>query len=61
MDIAHDVTGVDVLDAFSKTMDAAEKAGRSEDTLRRVRALVASENKNTGFVGRILGSQLGVD
>ncbi len=57
----YDVTGIDVLDAFSNTMNAAEKAGRSEDTLRQVRTLVASENSTAGFVGRILGSRLGLD
>jgi len=56
----YEITGLDVLDAFSCTMKAAEKAGRAEETLHEVRALVAAETFGERFVTKILGSRLGL-
>ena len=56
----YEITGLDVLDAFSYTMKAAEKAGRAEETLERVRALVAAETFGERFVTKILGFRLGL-
>lgn len=55
----YEITGADVLDAFSYTMKAAEKVGQGEETLQRVRGLVASDASAAGFVARILGPRLG--
>jgi hypothetical protein len=56
----YEITGLDVLDAFSYTMKAAERAGRLEETLEQVRALVAAETFGERFVTRILGRRLGL-
>jgi hypothetical protein len=54
----YEITGADVLDAFSYTMQAAERVGQGEETLRQVRGLVASDASAGGFVARILGPRL---
>ena len=43
--------------AFSYAMTAAANAGRSQEALDRIRALVASEPLG-GFVGKVLGRRL---
>ena len=55
----YEITGADVLDAFSYTMQAAEQVGQGEETLQQVRGLVASDASEAGFVARILGPRLG--
>ncbi|MHC4956676.1 MAG: hypothetical protein ACYTGZ_22790, partial [Planctomycetota bacterium] len=55
----YEITGADVLDAFSYTMQAAERVGQGEETLRQVRGLVALDASAGGFVARILGPRLG--
>ena len=54
----YEITGADVLDAFSYTMKAAERVGQGEETLERVRGLVASDASAAGLVTRILGPRL---
>lgn len=41
-------------------MNAAENAGRSAETLQRIRELVAQEASGERFVTKMLGRQLGV-
>jgi len=50
----YEVTGLDVLNAYSHTMKAAENAGCAEETQQRVRALVARESSSDHFVSRVL-------
>ena len=56
----YEITSLDVLSAYTYTTKAAEKAGRSEETRRRIRDLVAGETPNDRFVTRVLGRQLGL-
>lgn len=55
----YEITDGDVLDAFAHTMTAAEKAGRTDETLEQVRTLISSETTATRFVAKILGPRLG--
>jgi hypothetical protein len=54
----YEITSLHVLDAYSFTMQAAEHAGRVEETQKRVRKLVATESSGDCFVTRILGPRL---
>lgn len=54
----YEVTSADIIDAFSYTMNAAEKAGCREETLRRVRELLVTETPDSRFVSRILALRL---
>lgn len=54
----YEITSLHVLDAYSYTMKAAEHAGRAEETLERIRKLIATETLGDGFVTRILGPRL---
>ena len=56
----YEVTGLDVLNAYSFTMKAAENAGRAEETHKRVRDLVRQETLGERFVTQVLGRQLGL-
>jgi tetratricopeptide (TPR) repeat protein len=56
----YEITGLDVLNAYSHTMKAAENAGRAELTRERIHDLVARESFGERFVTRILGRQLGL-
>jgi tetratricopeptide (TPR) repeat protein len=56
----YEVTGLDVLNAYSHTMKAAENAGTAEQTQERVRDLVARESFGERFVTKVLGRQLGL-
>jgi hypothetical protein len=56
----YEITGRDVLDAFSYTMKAAENTGRTDEVLEQVRALVAAEASGERFVTKILGARLGL-
>ncbi|MFA5890826.1 MAG: hypothetical protein WDA27_07735 [Actinomycetota bacterium] len=55
----YEITGVDVLAAYSETLEAAQKQGSVAETRERIRALVAAEPPG-GFVRRILGRDLGL-
>ena len=56
----YEITSLDVSDAFSRTMKAAESAGRADETQRRIHDLVARETFAERFVTRVLGRQLGL-
>jgi hypothetical protein len=55
----YEITGADVWIAYSSTLNAAERNGNVEEIRERVKKLVASEAPG-GFVGRILGRELGL-
>ncbi|PIE17321.1 MAG: hypothetical protein CSA65_09285 [Proteobacteria bacterium] len=54
----YEITGADVLAAYSHTMKAAEHAGIVEETRARIRDLVSRETFGERFVSRILGRYL---
>ncbi|RLE22638.1 MAG: hypothetical protein DRJ65_13465 [Acidobacteria bacterium] len=56
----YEITSLDVLDAYSHTMQAAENAGRAEEIQRRIHDLVAGETIGERFVAKILGRKLGL-
>jgi len=56
----YEVTGLDVLNAYSHTMKAAENAGCVEQTQKRIQDLVARESFGERFVTKVLGRQLGL-
>lgn len=56
----YEITGLDVLDAYSFTMKAAENAGRGPETLQRIRNLVSDETFGDRFVSNILRRKLGL-
>lgn len=56
----YEVTGLDVLNAYTYTMQAAENLGRSEDTRERIRKVVAREVSRDRFVTKLIGRQLGL-
>jgi tetratricopeptide (TPR) repeat protein len=56
----YEVTGLDVSEAYSFTMKAAENAGIAAETHKRIRDLVAAETSRNRFVNRILGPRLGL-
>lgn len=55
----YEITGLDVLNAYSHTMKAAENAGCTDETRQRIRALVANKNIGDSFVNRILSKEEG--
>lgn len=56
----YEITSVDVLDAYSHTMEAARNGGRADETRQRLRELVAQETLGELFVTKVLGRQLGL-
>ncbi len=54
----YDVTSLDVLNAYSFTMQAAENMGRAEETQQHIRDLVGKESFGECFVNKILGREL---
>jgi hypothetical protein len=56
----YEITGLDVVNAYSHTMKAAENAGCKELTHKRIRDLVARESFGERFVTKVLGRQLGL-
>jgi hypothetical protein len=55
----YEVTGADVLAAYTHTMKAAERVGRAGAVRDQIRMLIATETSG-GFVGRVLGQPLGL-
>ena len=55
----YEITGLDVLNAYSHTMKAAENAGRADETQKRIQDLVARESCGERFITKVLGRQLG--
>ena len=58
--LGYEITSLDVLTAYTYAMNAAGKAGREEETRRRIRDLVAGETPNDRFLTKVLGRQLGL-
>jgi hypothetical protein len=56
----YDITSLDVLNAYSHTMKAAENAGCAEQARQRIHNLVARESLGEGFVAKVLGRHLGL-
>ncbi len=56
----YEITGLDVLNAYSHTMKAAANAGCAEETQKRIHDLVARESSGERFVSKVLGRQLGL-
>ncbi|MFH1570142.1 MAG: hypothetical protein ABIL09_19270 [Gemmatimonadota bacterium] len=56
----YEITGLDVVDAYAHTMEAAENAGRADETRRRILELVARNTSGESFVAKVLGRQLGL-
>ncbi len=56
----YEVTGLDVLNAYSHTMKAAEHAGCAEQTRGRSHDLVSRESFGERFVTKVLGRHLGL-
>jgi tetratricopeptide (TPR) repeat protein len=56
----YEITGLDVRNACSYTMNAAENAGCVEQTRQRIRELVARESFGERFVTKVLGRHLGL-
>jgi len=55
----YEITSVDVWEAYSSAMNAAENAGAVAETREQVKKLVAGEGPG-GFVGKVLGRELGL-
>jgi hypothetical protein len=55
----YEVTSADAWSAYKQTMKAASNHGCSEETLRRLREIVAGEGAE-GFVKTVLGRELGL-
>jgi hypothetical protein len=56
----YEVTSLDVSEAYSFTMRAAENACAAAETQERIRTLVAAETFGERFVTRVLGQRLGL-
>ncbi len=56
----YEITSLDVLNAYSHTMKAAENAGCTEQTRQRIHDLVARETFGERFVTKVLGRHLGL-
>jgi hypothetical protein len=54
----YEITSADVLDAYSHTIKAAENAGSADETMRRIRKLVAAETFGERFVTKVLRRHL---
>lgn len=56
----YDISGRDVWDAYRHTVEAGAQAGCRQETVERIRRLVAGETFGERFVTRILGRELGL-
>ena len=56
----YEVTGLDVLNAYTHTTKAAENAGCAAQTRQRIHDLIACESFGERFVTKVLGRQLGL-
>ena len=56
----YEITGLDVLNAYSFTMKAAENAGVAPQTQERIRALVVAVRYEEMFAAKILARKLGL-
>ena len=56
----YEVTAGDMLEAYTHTLEAAERLGCAEATRQRVMELVSAEADGERFVTRVLGHRLGL-
>ena len=56
----YEITALDVLNAYTHTMEAAENDGRIDEIGRRIRDLATRESAAEGFVARVLARKLGL-
>lgn len=56
----HDITSVDVREAYGSTLAAAQRHGSTIEVKERVRKLVAAEAAGERFVTKVLGRELGL-
>jgi hypothetical protein len=56
----YEITSLDVSDAYTWTMKAAEETGRVAETQERIRAMVARESGRERFVTQVIGRRLGL-
>lgn len=56
----YEVTGLDVLGAYTHTMKAADNAGCADVVQRRVRDMAAKETSGARFISKILKPRLGL-
>jgi hypothetical protein len=56
----YEVTGADVLAAYTHTMKAAERAGRAEVVRDQTECSSRARRAAVEFVGRVLGRELGL-
>ncbi len=54
----YEITGADVWAAYSRTMKAAERAGKAAEVAETIRTMVASNRGGSAFVARVLGREL---
>ena len=54
----YEITGLDVLNAYSHTIKAAENAGCADEARRRIHELVARTTSGESFVTEVLGRHL---
>lgn len=59
LDYGYEITSLDVREAYSHTIKAAEKCGKTSETLEQIRNLIAKE-KHDGILGRVLKQKLGL-
>jgi hypothetical protein len=55
----YEVSGSDVLTAFSSTVAAAERTGRAPEVRARIRQIISDEDAG-GLVTRVLGREFGM-
>ena len=56
----YEITGADVWAAYSSTMEAAERIGKTPEIREHISKMVASAGDGGHFVARILGRQVGL-
>ena len=56
----YDISSVDVINAYSHTMSAADNAGCVEQTQNHLRELLTSDLPGQAFVKKFIGRQLGL-
>ncbi len=56
----YEITGLDVLNAYTHTIKAAQNAGCADETGQRICDLLAQETAGVHFVTKVLGRHLGL-
>ena len=54
----YEITSLDILDAYRYTMEAAANAGKGQESLERIRRLVAMQTPSARFVAEVLRKEL---